>query len=97
MKIVITTNQGKSVNILSKISMFFLGTFLTAITWLFLSKFLGEYGLIAGLLLMTVLIFFGFKKTQKSSNPRFVIYGMLATTAFASALIIGFFILIKIA
>lgn len=97
MKIVITTDQGRSTSILSKISMFFFGTFLTAIIWSLLSKSLGEYGIITGLLLMIALILLGFKKTQKNTYPRTIVYGMLTTTIFASVMILGFLLLIKTA
>jgi len=97
MKIVITTDQGRSTSILSKISMFFFGAFFTAIIWSIFSKFLGEYGIIIGLIFMIALIIFGFKKTQKGTYPRVVVYGMLATTTFASVMIIGFLLLVKTA
>lgn len=97
MKIVITTDQGKSTSILSKISMFFFGSFFTAIIWAMFSKFLGEYGIITGLLFMIALIIFGFKKTQKNTYPRVIVYGMTATTIFASVMIIGFLLVVKTA
>lgn len=97
MKIVITTDQGRSTSILSKISMFFFGSFFTAIIWLIFSKFLGEYGIIIGLIFMITMIIFGFKKTQKDTYTRIIVYGMLATTTFASVMIIGFLLLIKTA
>ncbi|MDP2643234.1 MAG: hypothetical protein Q8P62_05320 [Candidatus Peregrinibacteria bacterium] len=97
MKIIITTDQGRSTTVLSKISMFFFGAFVTAILWALLSKYLGEYGIITGLLSMIALIFIGFKKTQKNTYPRIIVYGMLSTTIFASVLIVGFLLIIKTA
>ncbi|PIZ75300.1 hypothetical protein COY05_04160 [Candidatus Peregrinibacteria bacterium CG_4_10_14_0_2_um_filter_38_24] len=97
MKIIITTNKNRSTTILSKISMFFFGAFVTAILWALLSKYLGEYGIITGLLSMITLIFLGFKKTQKNTYPRIIVYGMLSTTILASILILGFLLIVKTA
>jgi len=74
--------------------MFFFGAFATAVFWALLSKYLGQYGIIIGFWLVIILIFLGFQKTQKSTYPRVIVYGILTATIVVTALVLGFFLLL---